>query len=302
MSKFKNIILLLLIIFNMLGCIVIYAAENEESSWERGYFTIDDVATVMTNDDLKVYTTDDYNNEQGTKLSKGDTIKIVQFITKENTKTNSNYDVLEVIINNKDSGYVYPIPYMENTERKSDSIFLSAYKRYFTSVKYYGGILSNRAGVFILIACVLLVLSDGKIDAAISKFVTIKDTVSMFSMILPSIITIIINIICNTVNNYKHYQILSEGFVLLPKNDTFMEWILYLSIYATIILWMYNLYRLFMFYNPIVALIKIAESLLISGILGFAIVIIGIWIIGIFIVISIFSTVSSIRYVEVREY
>lgn len=302
MLKLKKIILLLLIIFNMLGCIVVYAAENEESSWKKEYFKIDDVATVMTNNGLTVYPTDDYNTGQGTKLSKGDTIKIVQLITKEDTKTNNQYEVLEVIINNKDSGYVYLIPYMENTVIESDSIFLSMYKRYFTSIQYYGGMLSDRAGVFILIASILLILLDSVIDAFLSEFITIKDTVPMFNLILPSTITIIINVICNIVNNYKHYQILSEGFLLLPKNDTFMEWILYISIYGTIILWIYNIYRLFKSYNPILALIKIVEALLISGILGFAMIIIGLWIIGILVVISMFKTLASVRYVKVREY
>lgn len=103
------------------------------------------------------------------------------------------------------------------------------------------------------------------------------------------------------INCYTIEQMRSV-IILKLKKIMVLLLIIYLSIYGAIILWMYTIFRMIKSYNPILTLIKIVESLIISYVLGFAIFLIGLWFIGIFAVISVFGIAISIRSAEVRRY
>ena len=53
--------------------------------------------------------------------------------------------------------------------------------------------------------------------------------ISMFSLVMPGVVYLIFNVILVMTNENKYLQLLCDGMVLLPKDDTFVSWTYYLS-------------------------------------------------------------------------
>lgn len=293
-SYCRKVILFGIILLTLIGTMA-FAKDNKLDQWSENYLSTNETSTFIK--DGGVYPNIDSTDEEGIEVKRGDKVQVVQPVVYDEKSGR-----IQIIIKENTTAYVRSIDYISYTERKSDSCLLSIYKKYMASIGEFAMGLTTKYMIFTVLISAVLIFIDPIIDGFVSRYITVKNNISLLKLMIPGFIYIFTCIVCNMFSQIQLYKILNEGFVLLPKEDTIMNWSLYLSFWFFAILSIFNIYVLFKSYNPVFALLKIIEAIILDCILSIVFFALGLLAIGVFIVISIFSFAGRLRYVEVKEW
>ena len=123
----------------------------------------------------------------------------------------------------------------------------------------------------------------------------------MISLILPAGIYLLLGCVCEIIDKEKYKQLLCDGLVLLPKDDMFMSWLNYISTIIFLIIAFKTICRLYINYNPIIAIIKFITAFILTFIFMIASLYALFTILGIVIVLLVIGVIASTRTVVIER-
>ena len=244
-----------------------------------------------------MYPESDSNSNDSYKIPKGTEIEVVQPLT-----ISAETQKIPIIVydnNQKKEVFVRKYDLYNKTSSNSDSIFLKFYK----NIGYIAENIMNskRYIIITLIVSTLLILGDSVLDSICQSFIRIDNYVSMFSLVLPGVIYLLINFVLAMINEEKYTQLLCDGLVLLPKDDMFISWTMYLSTIIFLIIIFKSICKLYLNYNPIIAILKFATAFILTFIFLIASIYAIAYVIGIIIVLVIFEVAASTHTVVIER-
>lgn len=273
------------------------AASDEEIS----SYILKSEKLVVYSSCLDVYPQLDSKFSEGYEIPHGTEIEVELPLT-----IHSETKRIPVIIYDNNEGkevFIEQYALYSETTSDSESILIKLCKK----VSYMAGditkiIMSSKRYIIItLIISALLILGDPVIESVWESFEQVSERVSMISLILPAGIYLLLGCVCEIIDKEKYKQLLCDGLVLLPKDDMFMSWLNYISTIIFLIIAFKTICRLYINYNPIIAIIKFITAFILTFIFMIASLYALFTILGIVIVLLVIGVIASTRTVVIER-